>query len=195
MIVEPKSERGKQTLESLREAAKVVFAKKGYAGARISDITKEAGVAVGSFYVYFENKLDIFRYTLDSISHDIRKESAIAIQGLEKRVDIERAGVVSYLEYAVKNPSLFTILTESLFADPDFYKKYYENFSKRYVARMRQAREKGEMKDVDLEVASYFIMGFLSFWSTKRVLFDKSNEITKEEIDNIMLVLNHAFLK
>ncbi len=195
IVVEPKSERGKATLEKLRKAAEVVFAKKGYAGTRIQDITKEAGVAVGSFYVYFRNKQGIFRYILDSISHNIRKESAIAIQGLEKRYDIEKAGAAAYMRYAVRNPSLFTILTESLYADPEFYQKYYDTFSSRYVARMKKAQEKGELKDVNLEVAAYFIMGFLSYWSSKRALFDKAKEITEQEIDDMMKIMSYALFK
>ena len=195
IVVEPKSDRGKATLEKLRKAAEVVFATKGYAGARIQDITKEAGVAVGSFYVYFRNKQGIFRYILDSISHNIRKESAIAIQGLEKRYDIEKAGATAYMNYAVKNPALFKILSESLYADPEFYQRYYETFSSRYVARMKVAKEKGEIKDVNLEIASYFIMGFLSYWSTKRAIFDQAKDIDEQEIDDMMQILSYALFK
>lgn len=195
IVVEPKSQRGKVTLEKLRKAAEVVFATKGYAGTRIQDITAEAGVAVGSFYVYFRNKQGIFRYILDSISHSIRKESAIAIQGLERRYDIEKAGAKAYMNYAVKHPELFKILSESLYADPEFYKRYYETFSARYVARMQKAKEHGELKDVNLEIASYFIMGFLSYWSMKRAIFDEAKSIDPKEIEDMMEIMSHALFK
>lgn len=195
MVVEPKSERGRATLEKLCKAAEIVFATKGYAGTRIQDITNEAGVAVGSFYVYFHNKRSIFRYVLDSISHNIRKESAIAIQGLEKRYDIEKAGAKAYMNYAVKNPELFKILSESLYADPEFYKRYYETFSARYVARMKKAKEKDELKDVNLEIASYFIMGFLSYWSMKRAIFDEAKAIDPTEIEDMMEIMANALFK
>lgn len=40
-------------------AATKVFAKKGFFNARISDIAKEAKVADGTIYLYFNNKIDI----------------------------------------------------------------------------------------------------------------------------------------
>ena len=40
-------------------AATKVFAKKGFFNARISDIAKEAKVADGTIYLYFNNKFDI----------------------------------------------------------------------------------------------------------------------------------------
>ncbi|MHB1016002.1 MAG: TetR/AcrR family transcriptional regulator [Desulfurivibrionaceae bacterium] len=41
------------------EAAITVFARKGFFSARISDIAKEAQVADGTIYLYFNNKYDI----------------------------------------------------------------------------------------------------------------------------------------
>lgn len=41
------------------KAATKVFAKKGFFNARISDIAKEAKVADGTIYLYFNNKFDI----------------------------------------------------------------------------------------------------------------------------------------
>jgi|SRR5579859_253 len=42
-------------------AALAVFADKGFAGARLDDIARQAGVSKGALYLYFETKEDIFR--------------------------------------------------------------------------------------------------------------------------------------
>jgi len=52
--------RGQRTREALVQAALEVFARDGFFDARITDMTAAAGVANGSFYTYFESKLDIF---------------------------------------------------------------------------------------------------------------------------------------
>ncbi|MBP2622651.1 TetR/AcrR family transcriptional regulator [Streptococcus oricebi] len=44
----------------LRQAARDVFAQKGYKSTNISDITKRAGMAVGSFYKHYASKEAIF---------------------------------------------------------------------------------------------------------------------------------------
>ncbi len=45
--------------KKILRAATKVFAKKGFFNARISDIAKEAKVADGTIYLYFNNKFDI----------------------------------------------------------------------------------------------------------------------------------------
>lgn len=46
--------------QALKTAAYEVFSKKGYKATGISEIAKQAGVAVGSFYNYYESKEVIF---------------------------------------------------------------------------------------------------------------------------------------
>jgi len=62
---EPVQERGIETRNRIIEAAKKLFSEKGFYRTNTKEIAKEAGVAVGSFYMYFEDKkplfLEIFR--------------------------------------------------------------------------------------------------------------------------------------
>jgi AcrR family transcriptional regulator len=44
----------------LVDAAREVFAEKGYHVATVSDITRKAGLAKGTFYLYFEEKKEIY---------------------------------------------------------------------------------------------------------------------------------------
>ena len=57
----PRSRKGAETRARLLEAAKRVFEEKGFLDARISDISKRAGLSHGSFSHYFESKEQIFR--------------------------------------------------------------------------------------------------------------------------------------
>jgi AcrR family transcriptional regulator len=43
------------------DAALAVFAEKGFAGARMDDIARRAGVTKGTIYLYFENKEAVFK--------------------------------------------------------------------------------------------------------------------------------------
>jgi TetR/AcrR family fatty acid metabolism transcriptional regulator len=61
------------------EAAIKVFARKGFFSARISDIAKEAQVADGTIYLYFNNKYDIlislFEEEIGKIIHLLENET------------------------------------------------------------------------------------------------------------------------
>jgi len=50
---------GKRNEEGILEAAMCVFAKRGYHGSSIADITQEAGVSKALFYHYFATKRDL----------------------------------------------------------------------------------------------------------------------------------------
>ena len=45
--------------QQIIEAAVRVFARKGYFNARVSDIAREAGIAAGTIYLYFDTKEDV----------------------------------------------------------------------------------------------------------------------------------------
>jgi AcrR family transcriptional regulator len=65
----------------LLTAATAVFARRGYRAAGISDIVSEAGVARGTFYLYFESKAQVFLAIADDF-YD-RLEMAIAGGGAD----------------------------------------------------------------------------------------------------------------
>jgi TetR/AcrR family transcriptional regulator, transcriptional repressor for nem operon len=55
---EPPKQKGERTRLRIRLATAKVLEKNGYLAARVADITNEAGLAEGSFYVYFKDKTD-----------------------------------------------------------------------------------------------------------------------------------------
>lgn len=46
--------------EELIEAAAMIFRSKGYKATNVADVTRKAGIAVGSFYKFFDSKEDLF---------------------------------------------------------------------------------------------------------------------------------------
>ena len=59
--------------ERLVSCAKRVFALRGYYGTSISQIVGDAGIARGTFYQYFDNKLHVFQSILDSFLLDLQE--------------------------------------------------------------------------------------------------------------------------
>ena len=49
-----------ETKQKLINSAVKLFSQKGYFNTKVSDIVKDAGVAQGTFYLYFKSKEDIF---------------------------------------------------------------------------------------------------------------------------------------
>jgi len=60
--------------EQIIRAAAVVFANKGFHEAAVSDIIAEAGIARGTFYLYFTSKRSIFDHILETVFSRIMAE-------------------------------------------------------------------------------------------------------------------------
>lgn len=60
--------RARATYEALLEAARAIFADRGYDAAQTPDIAQRAGVSVGSFYRYFKDKRHVF---VEMIGHHL----------------------------------------------------------------------------------------------------------------------------
>ena len=52
--------------------AKRIFARKGYHRTNVADIIARAGIARGTFYLYFQNKRDLFEELLEQIVSELQ---------------------------------------------------------------------------------------------------------------------------
>jgi len=68
----PTTARGRRSRQALLDAAREVFARDGFADARITDIADTAKAAHGSFYTYFSSKEEIFVALLKELEEDLR---------------------------------------------------------------------------------------------------------------------------
>lgn len=68
--------RARRSALALREAARHVIARDGYAAARVADIAQEAGRGIGTFYSHFRGKEAL----LEALAEDFRAELAARIQ-------------------------------------------------------------------------------------------------------------------
>ena len=70
---DPKQARSKQTKEKIVQAAIQLFQNRGYEGTTSNEIAAEAGVSVGSFYVYFTDKRQLLLSIFDRLADEMFK--------------------------------------------------------------------------------------------------------------------------
>jgi AcrR family transcriptional regulator len=68
----PRTSRGERTRARLRDAAREVFAERGYAAARVEDVVAVAGVSHGTFYTYFTNKAGALDALIDETARELQ---------------------------------------------------------------------------------------------------------------------------
>ena len=114
MTSEPVSPRGKRTQARLLEAAKEVFERDGFLGARVSDIAETAGVALGTFYNYFDSKEDIFRDLAESLEVSVltMHEPGGIVEHDASPIEHIRSGNRHYLEAYRRERKIMRVIEE-----------------------------------------------------------------------------------
>jgi AcrR family transcriptional regulator len=189
-VNQPKTKRGQATLDRLCDAAEQLFYKQGYYATSINDITSKAKVAPGTFYIYFTDKINIYKHLLVNYSHDIRMHIAVRIKeaNVTNRKDAERIGLRAFLEYIHENKSMYNIIWESLYIDKRLFIEYYTDFAKNYATHIEEAIGKGQMKDYDPEVVAYLLMGISNFIGLNWIMFSERNDVD-HAVDEVMKIL------
>jgi AcrR family transcriptional regulator len=190
LVSKPKTKRGRETLNRILSAAAQVFYEKGYHNASINDITRLAGVASGTFYVYFDGKYSLYKFLLLQCSHMIRKHLNQATLNCKNRREVEEVGLRVWLDFVRKNRYMYHIIWESLYIDKQLFQDYYVSFAKAYIDGIDQAKGRGEIKaDIDSEVLAYTLMGASNFLGLNWGLFKPEADGLDKVVSDFMKIL------
>jgi len=184
----PKTERGRKTRDKLLEAAEIEFGEKGFHEAAVSGITYRAGVALGTFYTYFDSKEEIFQALVSYMSRRTRSWIAERIADAPDRMAAERMGIAAYIEFARQHKGIYRIISEAEFVANDAYREHYTGFANAYKYNLRKAAERGDIREGDYETWSWAIMGIAVILGMRYAEWDESapeSEIAETVIDLI----------
>ena len=170
----PASGRGAKR-EHILEAAIRVFARRGYHGARVSDIAAEAGIAYGLVYHYFKTKEEILRTIFEERWNAFLHVVERIAEGPEPaaRKLHALAGLILYAYR--RRPDwvkvlVFEIQRSSRFSEPEQIRAVGRLFQS--VARViRAGQDAGELRaDIDAQLACLAFIGALETMITSQVL-------------------------
>ena len=176
----PRTERGRRTLRRLIEAAALEFGEHGFHEAAITGITQRAGVALGTFYTYFESKEEVFRALVRDMSNATRAHVAEAARGAPDRLTAERRGLAAFVAFVRERPELYRIIEEAQFIAEDEYRQHYLTFAEGYRRNLAAARARGEIApDGDGsadELRAWALIGISVFLGMRYGLWDRDLE-------------------
>lgn len=105
---------------AILEAARVVFIKKGYYGATMDEIAKEAKVNKASLHYYFRSKDKLFAIILKEVCALIQT-NFISIIKEKKDLDLAIKNMTNiYAEVLTKHPYIPIFIVNELSVNPDF---------------------------------------------------------------------------
>ena len=175
----PEKLEAKRTL--ILDAAAEAFGEKGYHATNIADIAQKLGMGHGTFYRYFDNKLDIFKQVIIRIVGRLAQAAAADAPGeadtlAAYRSQVERIGerlMSVFLEEAYAARILFV---EAVGIEPEITQQLeeaFELFGHTTEAYLINGRARGFIReDIDTAVTARAINAMI-FEAVRRAYIDK----------------------
>jgi AcrR family transcriptional regulator len=171
----PQTARGRATRQALLDAAESIFGERTFDEASVSEITRRAGVAQGTFYTHFPDKKAIFVELVRELSRGMRAATSKAIDGVTDRLQAERNGFAAFFDYIDRHRAVYRLIREAEFVEPEVYRAHYVRLAEGYTKGLRRAILDGQLPaDLDPEVAAYCLMGMGDFIGMRWVLWGET---------------------
>jgi AcrR family transcriptional regulator len=163
-VVRATAQRESRRAELLQVALRV-FARKGYHDTRISDIIEAAGIARGTFYLYFDGKGAMFLELLDGLLARLRA-SVVGVDTTDGAPPVEEQLVQTtrrILETVRSRPLLTTIIIrQAVGLDEEVNRKlcdFYNQLLDYIRISLEQGQALGIVRALDTQVAALCILG------------------------------------
>ena len=177
----------------LLRAARKVFRAKGYNGASVSEIVREAGVAQGTFYLYFPSKRDAAVSLRDGLMETMAQAVATALESRTSFEDRLESLIAASFKVARRNADLFRLAfigADETHPEMHSESKEHASFLTAITDLFRDAVDAGEMEAMDPEIAARLATGLLQHAMIEAFVFGEGEESDRLEQGVSALLLN-----
>lgn len=192
----PKS---KERCQELREGMKnsilkksmLYFAKNGFSGTKISDLSKYIGIAQGTIYVYFKSKEELFQEIINIIDNKNEiKQLKLLVKlpiSAEKKIHILSERMLNGLEKDEMFAAIIALNTQRMLEKNKWYSSNdttYQSDIYQYTAEIiKKGQEEGSMVEgAPLKLADYY-WGVIYLYALKRLYTTDFDMITVEDLE------------
>ena len=148
-VARPLSSKGRQTRQSIEDAARTLFATRGFHGTTLADITAAAGRSPASFYRYFTDKEDLLAALAESFLREV-----VDLPKIPDDHDFFVSAVGIYWDMFKPNIGIMVAVDQLATAQARFalLQKRFRQFGTDIVGvSVRRARQQGYAAELDAD--------------------------------------------
>lgn len=174
--------------EQILSNAESLFGTYGFNKTQVYDIARSTGIAIGTVYLYFENKKEILHELVRIISKGLRYNVKLSLEKLGKqhRLVEEIAGLYAFVQFFRIHSNMYKIVRESQSIDHAIAKEYYRSLYDSYVAALKKALEKGEIKDFNLSYIALMMMSYGHYAGERYILSGRIGDQNSERLEEFL---------
>jgi TetR/AcrR family fatty acid metabolism transcriptional regulator len=179
------------------DAAVKVFARKGYFGAKVSEVARRAGIADGTIYLYFRNKEDILVSLFDEVMAEHLERGRQEVRGLHGTRERLRSIATHHLRLFGENRELAVVFQVELRQSIKFLERFTASWLQDYLALVAEVIEAGQRDgtlraDLPRKLATKAFFGALDEMVTSWILGRREYDLEQLADPVVDLFLNGA---
>lgn len=139
-------EKVERTRRRLHQSAAEIIGDSGFAAATLVRITERSGIALGTFYNYFDSRDELFADLVVEYGVLLRSYVAERLPANANFFDREESAFRSWFQFLYRNPFFVRVLSEAEIFVPGAFETYFKSIDDGYKRVLRNASEKGEIR-------------------------------------------------
>jgi AcrR family transcriptional regulator len=187
-----------QRRDEIMAAAKEVFARKGFHATTIADIAKQAGLAYGSIYWYFDSKDELFHALMAVEEGALRAHvgAALAAPGAPEAEDARaeaqfRAAVRATFEFFEADKATVKLLFRDAYALGDRFEKHLGGIYERFIGDIETfivgSQQRGEVVAAPPRMVAYTLAALVGQLAHRRLSTD--DDVTAAQVADFVVSL------
>ena len=132
--------------EAILRAAIRVFAGRGFFGAQVADVAREAGVAAGTVYLYFRNKDDLLVSIFERVMDEAIAEGRTALDGVTAPIERLRRIARLHLDRMGRDRDLAVVFQVELRQSTKFMEQFSATRVREYLGIIRDVIADGQAR-------------------------------------------------
>lgn len=172
----------------INEAALRAFSRSGYDGASMRMIAAEAGISVGTLYLYYRSKEELCSTVFKSLFAEFRNAIAERIRGISDPAEQIRTYIRTYMEMArVHREFIYTFNKDKGFAfGVEWKQKFFVELRRFMSGIIRRGIEQGTFAEIEESEATKIVLNVLRGYVVS-IVIDPENLFTADACANILL--------
>jgi len=180
--------------ERILKAAIKVFARNGFFHAKVEEIAKEAGVATGTTYLYFENKDDILISIFEEEMQPIIEAMKVELNSKQTAREKILCFVNLHFDMIQNKPDMAQLLEVELRQSSKFIHGYEGTKFKEYLnvvsAALEEGQAKGEFrKDIHPSIFKQILFGAVDQIATNWTLSKSKKYSLKQSAEQVAAII------
>ncbi|MBZ0327997.1 MAG: TetR/AcrR family transcriptional regulator [Altibacter sp.] len=178
------------TEEQILVAAKNVFHRSGYAGARMQEIADEAAINKAMLHYYYKNKQQLFRAVFMQAFGKLAPQLNAIFSGTEGIFEKIRWFTADYIDFVVENPYLPSFIIQELNNNPDFAVEFMSHDGKPnpqpFIDQLNKEIAAGTIRQINPKQVLLNIFALSAFPFVAPVMVKGLLNISEEEFEALM---------